>query len=270
MPTPHAPDPDRRTRNADLFGRIAPHYDAVVPFFRTFAEALVRWVALREGQSVLDVGCGRGAVAFEALAAVGPFGRVTGVDVAGPMVEALRADLAAAGAGNVIVRTMPAEELLFPDACFDAALAGFALNLLGDPRQGLAELRRVLRPGATLAFSVPHGVGARWEFLEGLVRDFGARARALSLSTDADLVALAREAGFVDVEIRCEEVSFPLPDVDAFWRWQLSHGFAAFYDSLSDADRRAFRAAVDERLAMMAGGIVIERRALFVKARAPA
>ena len=264
-------DPDRRARNADAFGRLAPTYDAVVPFFRTFAQALVGWAGLREGQSVIDVGCGRGAVAFEALAAVGPFGRVTGVDVAGPMVDALRADLAARGVGNVIVRTMPAEDLNFPDACFDAAVSGFAFNLLGDPRRGLAEVKRVLKPGATLAFSVPRGAGARWAFLEGIVRDFQGRSKAESLSTSADVVALTRDAGFKDVETRVEEVSFPIAGIDAFWEWQLSHGFAAFWDSLAPADQVAFRAAVDGYLeAMVAeGGIVLDRVAMFVKARRP-
>jgi O-methyltransferase/aklanonic acid methyltransferase len=57
--------PDRRTV-AGVFGRSAASYDSVIPFFGTFGRLLVDAAALRPGERVLDLACGRGACALPA------------------------------------------------------------------------------------------------------------------------------------------------------------------------------------------------------------
>ncbi|WP_370145051.1 class I SAM-dependent methyltransferase [Streptacidiphilus sp. EB129] len=97
------------------------------------------------GTEVLDVGTGPGVVAAAALARGA---RVTAVDASPEM--AARAAGACPGAD---VHTAVLPELPFADASFDAIVGNFVINHLGDPPAGLAELRRVLRPGGALALT---------------------------------------------------------------------------------------------------------------------
>lgn len=79
-------DPERI---AAVFGRAAPTYDSVVPFFTEIGAWLVDHADVRPGESVLDVGCGRGATLFLAAARVGNAGRVLGLDLAPEIVAML-------------------------------------------------------------------------------------------------------------------------------------------------------------------------------------
>jgi len=97
------------------------------------------------GTVVLDVGTGPGTVAAAALARGA---KVTAVD-ASPEMAAHAAE--ACPGAEVRVAVLP--ELPFPDASFDAVVGNFVINHLGDPAAGLAELRRVLRPGGMLALT---------------------------------------------------------------------------------------------------------------------
>ncbi len=63
---------------------------ADVEFFKMLAEKLAAFAGLREGQRVLDVATGRGALAFTASAAVGPRGWVDTIDIADRMVSLTR------------------------------------------------------------------------------------------------------------------------------------------------------------------------------------
>src|SRR4051812_48587612 len=70
------------------FDETAASYDSVdVDFFTPMGAELVRRAAIRPGEHVLDVGCGRGAVLLNAAAATGPAGRVVGIDLAPSMVR---------------------------------------------------------------------------------------------------------------------------------------------------------------------------------------
>jgi 16S rRNA A1518/A1519 N6-dimethyltransferase RsmA/KsgA/DIM1 with predicted DNA glycosylase/AP lyase activity len=77
--------------NAELFNRAAAQYDESPPFFRILGARLVDFAELPTSSSVLDIGAGKGAVTLPALAAVGPTGTVTALEVAGQMVDFLEA-----------------------------------------------------------------------------------------------------------------------------------------------------------------------------------
>jgi SAM-dependent methyltransferase len=102
---------------------------------------------VREGEAVLDVGCGAGLDLWRAARLVGPRGRACGVEPSPEM--AARARRALGGAG-VEVLEGAAEAIPCPDAAFDVVLSNGALNLSPDKEGALAELRRVLRPGGRL------------------------------------------------------------------------------------------------------------------------
>ena len=134
-------------------------------------DALFAWAALAPGEAVVDVACGTGLVALPAAAAVGPTGRVCGVDIAGRMVEAAAAGAAACGVRHATFERMDAESLTLPDAAFDVAFCALGLMYVPDPCGALREMRRVVRPGGRVLLAV-WGPRARcgWAGVFGIVQ----------------------------------------------------------------------------------------------------
>lgn len=116
-------------------------------------ELLAR-VAPVPGERVLDVACGTGLVTFSAARAVGPEGRVLGVDISDQMVDAGRRRAREHGLSNVEFARMDAETLTLPDATFDVVLCALGLMYVPDPGQAALEALRVLRPGGRVGFAV--------------------------------------------------------------------------------------------------------------------
>lgn len=131
---------------------------------------LLALAAPAPGEAVLDVACGTGVVALAAARAVGPAGRVLGVDLAEAMVLASRQRARALGLEQAAFERMDAEQLQLPDASFDLALCALGLMYVPDPDAALQELHRVLRPGGR-AVLVVWGERARcgWAPLFGIV-----------------------------------------------------------------------------------------------------
>jgi demethylmenaquinone methyltransferase/2-methoxy-6-polyprenyl-1,4-benzoquinol methylase len=93
---------------------------------------------------IADVGTGTGLVAREALAIVGPTGRVVGVDPSAEMLRRATEELSIQG---VIAA---ADDLPFDSESFDFVSMGYALRHVGDLGTALREFRRVLKPGGRL------------------------------------------------------------------------------------------------------------------------
>ena len=128
-------------------------YDALVWVLtlgneRRFRQRLAELARLDAGQSVLDVGCGTGALAIAAKGFVGAGGEVTGVDPSPEMVARAKRKAAKAGV-DVRFEVGTIEALPFPDAAFDTALSTLMLHHLTDDglEKGLGEVARVLKAG---------------------------------------------------------------------------------------------------------------------------
>jgi ubiquinone/menaquinone biosynthesis C-methylase UbiE len=115
---------------------------------------LMTLAAPAPGERVLDVACGTGLVTLAAARAVGPHGRVLGVDLSGAMVEAAAQRAAQQGLDNTTFARMDAEALELPAAGFDVVLCALGLMYMPNPAQALREMRRVLRPGGRLGLVV--------------------------------------------------------------------------------------------------------------------
>jgi SAM-dependent methyltransferase len=105
---------------------------------------------IHAGDTVLDIGSGSGTDVLLAAQAVGPSGRVIGLDLTTAMLAKLDATVAAAGVPNVRVLEGNAEHLPLPDGSVDVVTSNGVLNLVPDKRAALAEIHRVLRPGGRL------------------------------------------------------------------------------------------------------------------------
>jgi len=270
-----APEQSATEALAAVFGRAAPTYDSVIPFFATFGRRLVDLAAPAPGERVLDVACGRGASLFPAAERVGSGGEVVGVDLAPEMTSALRADIAERGVANARVELMDAQCLSLQDSSFDVVLCGFSLWLLPRPHAAASEFRRVLRPGGRCAVSMPVGAGKGWDFVVPLMASFASRA-ALPMPPpprlDVDLAAVLGNAGFEVAEVLDHVADFLLPDAEAWWRWVWSAGLRAYLETLAEDALAELRAAAFAHLATCTGpdGIPLAQRARFVLATAPA
>ncbi|MDP9311157.1 MAG: methyltransferase domain-containing protein [Chloroflexota bacterium] len=106
--------------------------------------------SLRQGEHVVDVGCGAGIDSLIAANMVGPAGHVIGVDMTSPMLAKARTSAAEANLGNVEFREGYGEALPIPDGWADVVISNGVLNLMPDKLASLREMARVLKPDGRL------------------------------------------------------------------------------------------------------------------------
>ena len=146
QPFDHA---DFTSKSRQSWSGAAEPYDKIsAQLFPPITEAFLSFARLQPGQVVLDVACGTGALTAAAARAVGPSGRVVGVDLAAGM---LKVAMGRAEARNLEYREMNAEELDFPDGLFNAVLCQLGLMLFPRPQLALREMARVCKKGALVA-----------------------------------------------------------------------------------------------------------------------
>lgn len=121
-----------------LQGGLSRHSAAVVPK-----------LDLKEGMSVLDVGCGWGDMSLQVAEIVGPTGRVVGVDCVEAFLEEARKDAAEQGIENVEFSRGDAEVSL-PENTFDYVVARFGTMFFANPVAALRRMRLALKPGGRM------------------------------------------------------------------------------------------------------------------------
>ena len=106
--------------------------------------------SIQSGETVLDVGSGAGFDCFIAGQAVGPEGKVIGIDMTEAMLAKSRATAQQMGLGQVEFRHGYAEDLPVPDASVDVAISNGVINLCPDKYKAFEEIFRTLKPGGRL------------------------------------------------------------------------------------------------------------------------
>jgi SAM-dependent methyltransferase len=134
---------------ADAYDRFMGQYSSQL------SAQLADLAGIEAGQRVIDVGCGPGALTAELARQLGA-NAVAAVDPSEQFVEAV-----CTRHPGVDVQLASAEDLPFADDEFDAALAQLVVHFMADPVAGLAEMRRVTRPGGVVAASVWDTGGGR-------------------------------------------------------------------------------------------------------------
>jgi SAM-dependent methyltransferase len=238
---------------AATFRAPAEAYDRHIGRYgRELARALIDATGLRPGDRALDVGCGPGALASVLAARLGAE-HVTAVDPSIPFAEACGRRLS-----GVAVRVASAEALPFEDAAFDAALAQLVVNFMTDPPAGVREMRRVTRPGGTVAAAVWDYAGEMtllqrfWDAAVALDpaaadRDEG---RCMPFCTPDALGELWTTAGLADVRVSPAVVAAGYDGFEDLWQ-PLELGVApsgAYATSLPAERRAALKAELRRRL----------------------
>ena len=141
-------DPQERRR---LFDVAAEGYDRLMGrYLPSLGPAFADAAGVASGQHALDVGCGPGGLTTVLSDRLGPEA-VSAIDPSPPFVAACRRRHP-----EVDVREGVAEELPFPSDSFDVTLACLVVGFMTDPARGVQEMRRVTRPGGTVALCFWH------------------------------------------------------------------------------------------------------------------
>lgn len=220
---------------------------------RQLAPLVVRFAGIRDGDAVLDVGSGTGALS-SAVAAEAPTSRVVGIDPAGPYVEAAEEHH---GSERVRFETGDARRLRFEDGSFDATLSMLVLNFIPDRTKALAEMMRVTSPGGVVAAAV-WDYGGRMEMLrifwdEVVALQPGSDARDekhMPLCRRGELQALWREQGLRDVVEDALVIRTRFESFDDYWSPFLEkQGPAgAYVAELTGEQREQLRVRLKRRL----------------------
>ncbi|TDG11360.1 arsenite methyltransferase [Seongchinamella unica] len=158
----------------------------------------VAFAGVREGDTVLDLGCGGGLDLLLAAEKTGPSGKVIGVDMTDEMVLAARRNAARAGFDNIEVRKGLIEHLPVEDGSVDWVISNCVINLSPDKTAVFREIARVMKPGARFMIS-DMVVGDLPEVIRESVAAWSACvAGAIS---ENEYSAGLREAGLEDVEV---------------------------------------------------------------------
>ncbi|MGP8077727.1 MAG: methyltransferase domain-containing protein [Thermoplasmata archaeon] len=172
-------------------------------------------IALRPEDRLLEVGCGGGAFLHKALESGC---RATAVDHSPEMVRlAIEQNREAVASGAVTILEGEASQLPVPDGAFTCAVMTGVIGFLPDPGAALKEIHRALGPGGRVAI---YAATAALRGTPAAPEPFASRIRFFER---AELEAIGREAGFVDVRVDepslepyARSANLPAPVVEFF------------------------------------------------------
>ena len=245
---------------------------------RRLAPPFMKFAGVKDGDRVLDVGSGTGALALAVLQEA-PASRLVGIDPSPAYIAHARTR---AGGGRATFEEGDAQRLRFPDGSFDAALALLVVNFIPDRDRAAAvrEMARVTRPGGVV-------VAAVWDCGNGMemLRAFWDEAVALDPASEprderhmptcqtGELAALWRAQGLLDVREEPLVVPLTFSSFEDFWSpFRAGQGPAgAHVASLSERARGDLEHRLRRRLLGEGGdrSITLNARAWAVRGVVP-
>jgi len=237
---------------------------------RTAGEIFLDWTAPPGGWRWLDVGCGNGAFTELLIERCAP-AEVQGIDPSPAQLDFARKR---AGAQLAQFQQGDAMALPFESARFDAATMALVIFFVPDPRKGVAEMARVVRPGGTVAayaWNMPGG-GFPYEAIRQEIAASGLTPVSPP-SADASRIeamqVLWQDAGLDGIETREITVERRFADFEEFWSaGLLSASIRATLGTMTPPEVEALKERVRRRFPSDAEGrITVGARANAVKGR---
>jgi ubiquinone/menaquinone biosynthesis C-methylase UbiE len=218
---------------------------------RRLAERFLNFTGVADQERVLDAGCGTGSLTF-AMRKRSKTALISAVDRAVAFVEHARSINSDSG---IVFRTGDLCDLPYSDASFDRVLSMLVLHFIPDTFRAISELKRVARPGGTVAAAVWDGRGgfvAQRMFFDtaAMVDAEGAKARAQQftrpLCRPGELEAAWRAAGFQEVKATTLMIRMEFSSFEDYWMPYLGRqaGGAAYVATLSEERREKLKEAL--------------------------
>lgn len=252
---------DHKKWVSEIFDRAASEYGKKgCTFFNYFGKRLVEQVAVHPTQQVLDVATGRGAVLFPLAEAVGPLGKVVGIDISRQMVKETSQELTEKNIHWAELQWMDAEHLNFSDQCFDFVFCGFALFFLPSIPNALSEFKRVLKPGGRLVVSTwgDDSELDKWVSDETKKLCITKGLIATPLWSESELRTALEDASFNAIQITEETKMFSYRTAEEWWDSLWSHGTRARLEQLSSDQLATLREKALEKANGLDNGNGIE------------
>jgi ubiquinone/menaquinone biosynthesis C-methylase UbiE len=234
---------EAKARAARTYNSASDHYDDPAnSFWQRFGRRTIERLNLPAGARVLDVCCGSGASAIPAAEAVGPSGRVLGIDLAENLLALARAKAQNQGLSHAEFRSGDMLDLRLPETSFDAVICVFGIFFVPEVEMATGELWRRVAPGGKLAittwgprFSEPLNT-VFWDSVRDLRPDLYKGFNPWDRLIEADSVReLFASCGARDIEVVAEHGTHPLRSPEDWWSVVLGSGYRATIEQL-DAD----------------------------------
>lgn len=268
--------PRARAKAATTYNAAADHFDdEPLTFWARTGTRTIERLGLHPGARVLDVGCGTGASALPAAAAVAPDGHVIGIDLADRLLERARDKARTHGLTNVEFRVGDMTATGLPDESFDAVVSVFSVFFVPDMVGLLRELWRMVRPGGQLAVTtwgpdIFAPVYGRWlEAVKAVRPDLHQSFNPWDRITEpAAVVALLRDGGATEATAEPEDAVQPLRTPEDWWTVVVGSGLRGTVDQMSPDDAARVR---EDNLRWIAENGVdqIATNAIYATARKP-
>lgn len=157
------------------------------------------FVELKEGELVLDLGCGAGLDLYFYAKAVGVNGKVYGLDISEDMVNKARGNMEAVGIKNVEVKCGHSDNLPFPDNFLDVVVSNGIYNLSPDKERVMREVYRALRVGGRTVFCE---VVLKDKLPENIRKSIDDWFRCIGGALpESEFIALMEKVGFKNIEV---------------------------------------------------------------------
>ena len=265
-----------RMKAAATYDAAADRFDAEpLGFWARHGEWAIERLKLKPKAWVLDVGCGTGASALPAAAAVGLDGQVIGIDVADRMLAVARVKASAQGLYNTHFEQADMTTLAYDDETFDAVVSVFSIFFVPDMDRQAAALWRLVRPGGQLAVTVwgPDAFQPLARFFADELRRVRPEAPELvrpweRLTQPENLRGLLRKAGALEAAIETARDQQQLERPEDAWTLIMGSGYRWEVEQLPVEKRATLKGALLRRVAE-AGVDKVETSALHAVARKP-
>lgn len=258
---------------ARTFGVAGATYDHFMGrYSRQLAGPFADAAGVEPNQTAVDVGCGPGALTAVLVERLGA-ASVSACDPA----EGFVAECAARHPG-VRVELGRAEAIPFESGGADVALAQLVLHFVSDADAAAREMRRVVRPGGTVAACVwdfadgMEMLRSFWDAANALDPDAPDEARTLRFGGPCEIADLFVAAGLVEVEETTLHVTADYDGFDELWSGFLGGvgPAGAYCTSLGDDRRERLRAALFDRVGAPSGAFSLAAVARCAVGRVPA